>query len=736
MSWLYCMLKKSRPARKRIDHGGFLPKVEPLDGRVLPAVTASFSAAGGLLRVIGDGLDNTVVVSRDAGGTILVNGGAVAIQGDSPTVANTRMVMIVGAGGNDNLSLDETNGPMPAASIFGGDGNDVLTGGSGSDFIDGGPGNDMVFLGAGDDTFQWNPGDGSDVVEGQGGRDTMVFNGSDAAEKIDISADGSRVRLTRDVGAVTMDLNGVEQVDFNALGGADTITVNDLSGTDLKEVNLDLNAATGAGDGQADSVTVNGTNGDDHVEVLGSGDTVMVDGLPAFVTVSGSEGDRDQLIVNALGGDDFVSAAALPAGVIRTTLDGGAGNDTLLGSQGPDTLLGGDGNDSVDGNQGNDTVFLGDGRDTFQWDPGDGSDVVEGQAGFDTMFFNGSDAAEKIDISAAGSRVQFTRDVGAVTMDLNGIEEINFNALGGADTITVNDLSATDLSLVDLDLNGSAFTGDGQPDAVIVNGTARDDAVQIAAVNNGMAIAVGGLVPSVNITGAEGANDHLTVNTLGGNDVVDTSGLPAGLIGLTVNLGDGQAAAATTTTLRTSTATAVLGQPVLLTASVNSPGGTPTGTVTFLDGNTVVGTAAVGAEGTARLRTSFAAAGGHAITAVYSGDGRFAGSSQTLTEQVSSPPAPAPTTIALAASGRAAHKGRGVSFTATVRGDPGAGTPTGTVRFLVGNRVVARVRLNAVGQASFRRLFAAGGRFVIRAVYEGDGNFAGSSQALVARVRP
>ena len=54
-------------------------------------------------------------------------------------------------------------------------------------------------MGAGDDTFVWNPGDGSDIVEGQDGIDTMLFNGANIAEKIDISANGSRVRFTRDV---------------------------------------------------------------------------------------------------------------------------------------------------------------------------------------------------------------------------------------------------------------------------------------------------------------------------------------------------------------------------------------------------------------------------------------------------------------------------------------------------------------------------------------------------------
>jgi hypothetical protein len=186
---------------------------------------------------------------------------------------------------------------------------------------------------------------------------------------------------------------------------------------------------------------------------------------------------------------------------------------------------------------------MGDGNDTFVWNPGDGSDTVDGQAGSDRMVFNGSDAAEKFDVSANGNRVRFTRDVGNVTMDLNGVEAIDLNALGGADTITVNDTSATDLTAVNLNLNGSAGTGDGQADAVVVNGTNGDDTIQIAAHGNGAIIAVRGLFPQVNLTGAEGTNDTLTVNALGGNDVVDASSLPANLIGLTVNLGAGQAAA-------------------------------------------------------------------------------------------------------------------------------------------------------------------------------------------------
>ena len=131
-------------------------------------------------------------------------------------------------------------------------GNDVLIGGDGNDFINGGPGNDMAFLGAGNDLFIWNPGDGSDTVEGQAGTDTLVFNGSNANENINISANGYRALLFRDVGNVTMDLNGVEHIQLDALGGADIITVNDLTGTDVNQVAIDLAAAgTGTGDGAA-----------------------------------------------------------------------------------------------------------------------------------------------------------------------------------------------------------------------------------------------------------------------------------------------------------------------------------------------------------------------------------------------------------------------------------------------------------------------------------------------------
>ncbi|WP_406698437.1 FG-GAP-like repeat-containing protein [Singulisphaera sp. Ch08] len=195
--------------------------------------------------------------------------------------------------------------------------------------------------------------------------------------------------------------------------------------------------------------------------------------------------------------------------------------------------------------------------------------------------------------------------------------------------------------------------------------------------------------------------------------------------------------AATTVALRSSVNPAVTGQTVTFTATVAAVapgGGTPTGTVTFKDGNVVVGTVAVGTGGTATFTTSFAAAGGHVITAVYSGNPIFVASSQALTEQVNAPTTHKATTTALLASANPVVVGQAVKFTATVRDPSGTGTPTGTVTFFVGTKVVARVTLDANGQASFTRVFSRTGRFTIRAVYSGNATFDPSEKSLTEQV--
>ena len=164
---------------------------------------------------------------------------------------------------------------------------------------------------------------------------------------------------------------------------------------------------------------------------------------------------------------------------------------------------------------------------------------------------------------------------------------------------------------------------------------------------------------------------------------------------------------------------------------MSSQAGTPIGTVTFRDGNTVLGTAPVDAAGQATLPVSLGV-GNHALTASFAGTGGFADStSAAATVTVNR----AATTVALGSSVNPAVTGQAVTFTATVAAvAPGAGTPTGTVTFKDGNVVLGTVAVGTGGTATFTTSFAAAGGHAITAVYSGDANFVGSSQALTEQV--
>jgi hypothetical protein len=139
--------------------------------------------------------------------------------------------------------------------------------------------------------FIWNQGEGSDTVEGNSGFDTMVFNGAVLSEDISISANGDGARLFRGLGNITMDVHSVERIEVTPLGGADTVTINDLTGTHVREVAVDLGLA-GVGDALADAVTVNGTAGNNHINVTTTGTMVTVSGLTEKVTVDHADSRR------------------------------------------------------------------------------------------------------------------------------------------------------------------------------------------------------------------------------------------------------------------------------------------------------------------------------------------------------------------------------------------------------------------------------------------------------------
>jgi Ca2+-binding RTX toxin-like protein len=302
----------------------------------------SAAVANSTLTVNGNGANDKITLRLQAGspGMLQVDVG----DDGSPDFnfdRSTFTAIVVNAGnGADTVRIDQANGNFTDEqtslngqngrdTLLGGSAAEQLSGGSGRDFVDGNVGADIGLLGPGDDTFQWDPGDGSDTVEGNGGYDTLLFNGSGGAEKFELLANPAnpqRARFTRDLGNIVMDLNKVESVHLNALGGADLFTANDVRGTDVVRANVDLGAALNAagGDNAADSIVVNGTAGNDYIRVSAYAGVARVSGLKAEVRIADSQLANDQLTINGLAGDDDITAGRRVSALMKILIDGGA----------------------------------------------------------------------------------------------------------------------------------------------------------------------------------------------------------------------------------------------------------------------------------------------------------------------------------------------------------------------------------------------------------------------------
>ncbi len=251
-----------------------------------------------------------------------------------------------------------------------------------------------------------------------------------------------------------------------------------------------------------------------------------------------------------------------------------------------------------------------------------------------------------------------------------------------------------------------------------------------------------------------------TVNLLDGNSIIlsgaldsggkaslNTSFLAVGTHSLTAQYpGDGNYASATspalaetvnrnssTTTLAAAPNPSAFGQPVTFSASVSAAGGASgvaTGTVSFSDGSTTIGSASLDSNGKGTLSLTSLTVGTHSISASYAGDSNFSGSTSSAVSQLITK---APTSVAVTASPNPAVFGQSVTLTATIApSGSNAAIPTGTVTLTDGPTTIGTITVDNTGKAVLSLSSLSGGVHSISATYSGDNNFSVSTSPPVS----
>ena len=321
--------------------------------------------------------------------------------------------------------------------------------------------------------------------------------------------------------------------------------------------------------------------------------------------------------------------------------------------------------------------------------------------------------------------------------------------LGGAGT--VGTITSTSATVVPGNATSSVLTDSGDLNldsgstlAVALDGTTADSGLSQLVVSG--QVNLGGATLDATAGFTPTGNVPLTIIDNTGTTTVNGTfaGLPQGAT-LTISGqpytisytgGDGNDVVLTnllgsTTTVSSSVTSAVVGQAVTLTANVaatSAGGGTPTGSVAFVNGTTTLGTVAL-SDGVATLSTAAIPLGSNSITAVYSGDSSFASSTAPAITMIISQ---ASTTTSVTVVPNPSTQGTAVTLTATVVAvSPGTGTPTGTVEFLNGTTELGTATLNSDGVATFSTSALPQGSNSITALYEGDTNFTTSTSPAV-----
>jgi RTX calcium-binding nonapeptide repeat (4 copies) len=297
-------------------------------------LTVQATVANGTLTVTGTDRSDAIAMRLKAGApnTLQVDvgdDGGADFEFDRTTFGQ---IHVLANAGEDRIRIDQVNGAFADEAttldggagndvIVGGDGNESLLGGAGNDSIDGNKGADQADLGSEDDSFVWDPGDGSDVIEGRAGSDALVFNGANVDESFSLSAEGQRAILTRNVGNIRMDMDGVETLNLTMLDGFDNFNVGDfMFNTALNKANVDMSGPAGGPDAQTDSVNLVGTPDVDHITATATGTRIDVAGVPVATSITGSK-IPDQLQIAAEGPDDTITVDPAVDALVTTLIN-------------------------------------------------------------------------------------------------------------------------------------------------------------------------------------------------------------------------------------------------------------------------------------------------------------------------------------------------------------------------------------------------------------------------------
>lgn len=219
----------------------------------------------------------------------------------------------------------------------------------------------------------------------------------------------------------------------------------------------------------------------------------------------------------------------------------------------------------------------------------------------------------------------------------------------------------------------------------------------------------------------------ITASYSGDTDFLTSSSAP---VQQTVSKGN------TTTSISASPNPSVFGQAVVLTVTVSPSGtaGVPSGTVSFSDGNTPLGTATLDNNGKATLTVTSLGVGSHTITASYVGDGNFNPSTVPAAGAISQVVNQSSTITTVSSSANPSVFGQVVVLTASVSpSGGGGGVPSGTITFMDGSAVLGKATLDSTGAGTLTTSALAVGSHPISAVYAGSTNYLSSTSGTVTQ---